>query len=124
MSKKFTLALFVLSLSTLAVLPASAQLHKAISLSGGFLNSSGGQVLPVAGTNGTIEFWSYVPTAETGTRYLLSQGATFFIGYKNGTITNEITFGPDWDGSGVMLPIGQWNHIALVITNTGSDADL
>jgi len=124
MSKKFTLALFVLSLSTLAVLPASAQLHNAVSLNGGFLNSSGAQVLPVAGTNGTIEFWSYVPTAETGTRYLISQGPDFYIGYKNGTITNEITLGANWDGTGVRLPIGQWNHIAVVITSSGSNADL
>ena len=126
MSKKFTLVLFMLPLLALSVLSASAQLHKSIQLNGGagFLNSSGVQVLPTLGNDGTVEFWAYVPNAEPGSRYFLSQGATFFAGYINGTSTDEISFGPGWPSTGVRFPMGQWNHIALVIYNSGSDADL
>ncbi|MDV6223939.1 LamG-like jellyroll fold domain-containing protein [Flavitalea sp. BT771] len=74
-------------------------------------------IVPSIGFNATVEFWVYVPVAQAGLHYFVSQGPTgnaFYIGY-DGDHSNHLLMGDTWLDSDVQLPIGQWNHIALAI---------
>jgi hypothetical protein len=81
--------------------------------------------IPTIFNDATIELWVYVPVAQDGPHYFISQGdmgsgTSFYIGY-DGTQSNRLLLGDAWGNSangGVQMPIGQWTHIALVVSGT------
>ena len=108
--------LLMLMLGTLSL---SAQ-NRALSfdsLSSNYASADPGVYLVPSSTSATIELWVYVPAAENGVHYFISQGSpgsSFYIGY-DATQSNHIFLGDFWTGSNVSLPMGQWNHIALTV---------
>jgi len=126
MSKKFTLALLMLFLFVLNSGSLSAQ--KALTFDAASQNyvTAPSAIFPNYGTYGggqaTLEFWVYVPTAQTDTVTFISQGGgsgtgndTLAIGYTDGGNTNSLTLGNTWPSPNATLRIGQWTHIAFVI---------
>jgi hypothetical protein len=131
MSKKFTTALCMLPMLVLSTLSLSAQTTRGLSFttaSSDYATAiAGTPIVPTIGFDATIELWAYVPVAEAGPHYFLSQGTAlnaFYIGYDHNQ-SDLITLGDQWLGTGnVTLPIGQWNHIALVYDGNNFNAKL
>jgi len=109
--------LLMLVFSTLSL---SAQTNRGLSFDASASNYAsadpGVQLVP-SSSDATIEFWAYVPAAQPGINYFISQGtpgSSFYVGYDP-TQSNHLLMGDFWTGSNVSLPIGQWNHIAIVV---------
>lgn len=82
--------------------------------------STAAYVVPVTG-NFTVEFWAYIPVLGSGLREFVSQGSStagqnFYIGTDFGG--NDIRCGDPWQATGVVMPVGQWTHIAMVKSGT------
>ena len=125
MRKRFTFLLPVIFIPLLLPFASSAQ-NSAISLDGvsGYV-STAAAIVPVAGSDFTVEFWAVVPAINpTGQSIFVSQGTlgsnAFYIGYDGAS--GNITAGDGWPNTGVPMPIGTWTHIAL--TQTGGTVSL
>lgn len=78
-------------------------------------------VVPTSG-DFTVEFWVYA-TTYSGWQEFVSQGSSgsaFYMGMVNGT--GELRCGDNWGSTGVILPLNQWVHLAVV--NSGGSGTL
>jgi len=129
MGKKFTLVLILLPLFVVSSVSLFAQ--KSLGFGSGSTNlavAPGFRPVPTAGADATIEFWVYVPTAVADTNIFISQDGFydaindvgdpgFCMGYNYDGISSSFVIGSAPWHTGIPFPIGQWNHIALVVNS-------
>jgi hypothetical protein len=116
----FTTNSFVLTVNPVSDKP-TAGTAGALSLDGvdDHVGVSPGPVIPING-NFTVEAWAFAPAGATGTRAILSQGASgnaFYIGMANGIVR----LGDTWQNPGnIAFPRGVWTHFAVVKSAGGA----
>ncbi|HVU58864.1 MAG TPA: LamG-like jellyroll fold domain-containing protein [Puia sp.] len=124
MSNKFTSYLFMMPL-LLCGTSLLAQTNTALSFNSAtqdHATTTNAFLVPTIGSPGfTVELWAYVPASEPGLHSFISEGFDgfqFAIGYNGAN--SHIYLGDTWEAN-ANLPMGQWNHIALV-SSTGGDS--
>ena len=120
MRLKFTLSI---ALACFFCLPSIAQ-NTALSFNG--TNTSVSTTVYPVPTSGdfTAELWFNQASVGSGAEEFISQGSSGH-GFYIGTLNNGyFRAGDDWQGTSVLVPLGQWTHIALVVTASTTTAQL
>jgi len=120
MRLKFTLSI---ALACFCCLSSIAQ-NTALSFNGTNTTvSTSVYPVPTAG-DFTAELWYNQASLGSGAQEFISQGSSGH-GFYIGTLNNGyFRAGDDWQGTAVSIPLGQWTHIALVVTSSTTTAQL